>query len=979
MLVPGEIPQFTGNLAELEKNASALTKNAGDIRDTGGDVHTKFHGLSAFYHAPEAEKLFATTLPVRDRAKDFGGKLEKVSSALTEYAAEVRPLAEKLKSLKSEAEKFVASVKGDDDWDYDEDKVNHQKRIRGDIDTTVAAFYEAERRAANKITGLVGGTHFIADDGSHKKNMYGFKAEDMKHAKTAWGEPEDERHHWYEVGHWIKSFVWDGLIVDGVWGTVKGLGTLVGFDGWDNMKNAWKGLGMLAVGVAVYSSPIGRAIPDSMLPKFVQDSKKVAREAGKAMLAWDEWSKNPARAAGAVTFNILTTLTGAGNVAKAGTVAKVASVAGKIGKVIDPMTYVAKGVGKGIEGLKVAIPKVGDMMSGLKANLGNGAKVTPASFSVPEGGIAVPHDLSVPVSVADHSVKLPDGTLLHDNGTMVSPTGAPHTEPIPVEASAADRAAHQQIPSSTATPVHAPSVHAEQPVGVHAGAHGAENAAHAPGAHAPTMDGAPRETPGHGPVGPGPGHGTPEAGPGHHDAPAAAPHGHDAPATTPHGHDVPAAAPHGHDAPAATPHGHDAPAHHDAPSGHEHGHDAPSGHDAPHGHDSPSDHDSPSGHDAPHHHDAPSGHDGDHPAGDHGHHDGNGNTHHDSSAPERPSELSGKHDPLYTPRDPVPQPSTASASHLDIRNELKGGPAGLREPHAIDQVLLENAVPRDAAGNFQRFPDPTDHWAQLQNDGGMSVPGRSNNCADCLRSFLETWYGNPQVSAPRTWDMLPDGTLDRMSAERNSTANIERWAGASYHYEGKGPAYEQLAQRLRASGHGSAAAIAVAWPAPEGGVAATGHAFTAVNHHGRILWVDTQAKLVSDVPIHTNAAGVWSIVMDANRKPVPPLPQHAPAVPTVTPHHQPVQQPVHQQPVQQPVHPQSPYHQPVQQPVHQPVQQPVHQPVQQPTVNPYNNKPVHPQVPQYNPYATPPVNPYTQPVHPQHNPYATPHNPTAAQ
>ncbi len=28
----------------------------------------------------------------------------------------------------------------------------------------------------------------------------------------------EEKHHWYEVGHWVKSFVWDGLIVDGVWG-----------------------------------------------------------------------------------------------------------------------------------------------------------------------------------------------------------------------------------------------------------------------------------------------------------------------------------------------------------------------------------------------------------------------------------------------------------------------------------------------------------------------------------------------------------------------------------------------------------------------------------------------------------------------------------------------------------------------------------------------------------------------------------------
>lgn len=558
MLDPSEIPQFTGNLEELDKDAAALKKGAGHIRDGGADIHAKFQGLSAPYHAPEAEKLFATTLPVRDKAKDFGDDLEKVAAALTAYAGEVKPLAEKLKSLKAEAERFVESVKGDKDWAYDKKKTDHQKRIRSDIDETVAAFYDAERAAANKITALVkDGTKWIADDGSHKKGMYGFKAEDLKHAKVPWGQPEDQKHHWYEVGHWVKSFVWDGLIIDGVVGTVKGLGTLVGFDGWDAMKNAWKGLGMLAVGVAAYSIPSVRMIPDSMLPQFVKDSKKVAREAGKAMVAWDEWGKNPARAAGAVTFNVLTTITGAGNVAKAGTAAKVAGVAGKVGRVIDPMTYVGKGLGAGFQGVKVAVPKVGELMSGLRTSLGGthaipasftmpgdmpsaavpgthgvtaasyhptaeGAGTVPASFhgsaDVPATAPSAPHTASPasyggaadtgpapashgsapapaphspapdapgsspsshssepvshgsaadapaktptphheapkahdtpPTVMPDNSVRFWDGTTLHENGTMETPVGKPHEDPIPVELSAADRAAHQKLEAS---------------------------------------------------------------------------------------------------------------------------------------------------------------------------------------------------------------------------------------------------------------------------------------------------------------------------------------------------------------------------------------------------------------------------------------------------------------------------------------------------------------------------------------------------
>ncbi|MEV4433423.1 hypothetical protein [Streptomyces sp. NPDC049585] len=675
MLEPGEIPQFTGNLAELEKDASGLTKTGGDIRDTGGDIHAKFQGLSAFYHAPEADQLFATTLPVREKAKGFGDKLEKVSSALTEYAAEVRPLAEKLKSLKAEAESFVALVKGDKDWAYDKKKTDHQKRIRSDVDETVAAFYEAERRAANKITSLVGGTQFIADDGSHKSNMYGFKADDLKHAKVPWGEPEDQRHHWYEIGHWVKSFVWDGLIVDGVWGTVKGLGTLVGFDGWDNMKNAWKGLGMLAVGVAVYASPIGRAIPDSMLPKFVQDSKKVAREAGKAMVAWDEWGKNPARAAGAVTFNVLTSITGAGNVAKAGVAGKVVNIAGKAGKIIDPMTYIGKGVGKGLGALNVSVPKVGDLMAGLRNTIGGG-KVTP-------GALPLPHDLAVKVQEATHgavpatthavavgdagaaahaapgatvpatthaapapthaapsttapapvhaaptvlpdkSVKFPDGTIVHEDGRMVDPVTGPHQNPIPVELSAADRAAHNEIAAATHV-----AADAEKPVLVHASGGSAEQAAHVGGhgaetslsstgrggehvsAHAPAGEGAASRTGGHGagaenaaahtgghaaetslPSGGGhvAGHETGHAGPGGPrpphtgGGPPHVPSEHGGPNTaahTPHDTPTPAHGEHGSSEP--TPHGHeDAPRHesdggppHDG-EGHGGEHDAP--------------------------------------------------------------------------------------------------------------------------------------------------------------------------------------------------------------------------------------------------------------------------------------------------------------------------------------------------------------------------------------------------------------------
>ncbi|MER5432955.1 hypothetical protein [Streptomyces sp. NPDC002588] len=437
MIKPEEIPQFTGNLFQLELAHADLRKDAGNVRTTGSDIDAQFQGLSAFYHAPEAEQLFATTKPVKDRADDFATDLETVSGALSSYATEIRPLVSKLLELKTKATTFVASVKDDDDWEYDEDKVDEHNQLRDDITTTVAAFWAAERTCHNKITAIWGGTQMVAGDGSDRKDQYGFNAEDLKNAKLPWGDPVDEKHHWYEVGHWVKSFVWDGLIVDGIWGTIKGLGTLVGFGGWDAMGQAWKGLAQLATGLALASIPgVGTAfwlIPDDKLPSWIRDSRTAMKETGKALVAWDEWGKNPGRAAGAVTFNVLTTVFtgGAGSAAsgagKAGAVAKALSLAGKAGKIIDPMTYVAKGAGAGLS-------KIGDITKALKGvgnieipKLPDNAITLPeGTVKLPDGTIHLPEGAAIPegaTKLPDGNIKLPDDVPALPENTTKLPAG----------------------------------------------------------------------------------------------------------------------------------------------------------------------------------------------------------------------------------------------------------------------------------------------------------------------------------------------------------------------------------------------------------------------------------------------------------------------------------------------------------------------------------------------------------------------------
>ncbi|WP_369389179.1 ADP-ribosyltransferase [Streptomyces sp. CG1] len=467
MIKPEEIPQFTGDLEQLEKDYGALKKDAGQIRSTGADVHSQFQGLSAYYHAPEADRLFGSTKAVSDRADSFGTGLETVSSALSGYAAEIRPLVAKLTQLKHDALAFVDSVKDDHDWEYDEDKVKKNNQLRDDVTATVAAFWAAERTCHNKITALWHGTQMIAGDGSNKSNMYGYNASDLKGAKgLPWGDPVEQKHHWYDFGHWAKSFLWDGICVDGIWGTIKGLGTLVGVNGWDAMKQAWKGLAQLATALEFMSNPFLAAVflatPDKYMPSWLRESRNTMKQTGKALLAWDEWGKNPARAAGGVTFNVLTTVFTGGEGAavagagKAGAVAKAISVAGKVGRVIDPMTYVMKGAGAGLS-------KIGDIAKNIK---GIGKIDIP---TLPDGSVHIPDGS---VHIPDGSVHLPDGHVLEPNGNLLDHTGNVETTSIP-KGVAPGLPSHWTLPTSEPASVGVP--------------HGADSAGH--GALPHTADG----------------------------------------------------------------------------------------------------------------------------------------------------------------------------------------------------------------------------------------------------------------------------------------------------------------------------------------------------------------------------------------------------------------------------------------------------------------------------------------------------------
>ncbi|MGW7102995.1 hypothetical protein [Streptomyces sp. NPDC054838] len=581
MIDLGKIPTFTGNLETLETHAASLKTTASGIRGTGKDVHDAFQALDPVYDAPEQEELLDSTIPVRDKADEFAKKLESVSGALTSFATSARPLVDKMKQLRVDAEKFVADNK-DDDWQQDQGKIVENARLVREVGTTWVAFQGVERDAANKITALVGGTHFVVDDGSHKAGMYGFKESDVKDAKeTPWGTADEREYTGLRAAwEWTKDHVGGtlkGFFVDGVWGTLKGLGSMVNVFDWDNFKKTWTGIGNVFGGISAYMlTPYDWAMDKMFGPVDHSDTDKqkaALRNFGKSLVAWDEWDKDPSRAFGTVLFNGMTLGSGSllklGRAGKLGVAAEAATALGKAGALVDPMSYLGKAA-------VVTKFKVGDLMEGLKASR---AGVEDMARSIPSG--TSPHPGEVPATggheYADHAgnkrVIGADGYIRDEHGNVVpdtEPVREPHKDDLPnaeelvrtdpkvLEGAGGPSRVENGTNHPTGSPHPAGGSHqnpmhlgdGSHPVGGGGGTHNAPSTGHqvnhqpaggsggGAGSHAPSGGGG-----SHGPSGGG-GHGDPGgAGASGHsgDVHAGGSHGHDAIGETP----APGSADHG--------------------------------------------------------------------------------------------------------------------------------------------------------------------------------------------------------------------------------------------------------------------------------------------------------------------------------------------------------------------------------------------------------------------------------------------------
>ncbi|OIK01071.1 hypothetical protein BIV25_05920 [Streptomyces sp. MUSC 14] len=420
MIEPGGIPQYTGDFDTLSKAVTELRKHAIGIRDAGKDVHSRFQATAAFYKAPEADQLFSSTQPVMDTADEFAGHIESLGDALDTFVGEAKPYADRLKHLKEKAIAFVDSVEGDDGWTTDQHKADEHDALMHGVAAAVVGFRKAEHDAAVKIGAISPALcRPVGDEGT-----YGVSVKTLESMPDLpWGTPVARTYDRWSLdwwGHGIKSWAWDGLVKDSLWGGFVGLGTfednILGINGSDAQHQTWDGLKRTIVGAYAYG--MDAAGEGDHLSDWQRGSEAYAKEFGKQFIAYDEWHKDPARAHAVTSFNLLTMVGGAGGalakLGKAGRFAEAASTVAKVGGALDPISGAARAA-RALSDL----PKVSEVLTNVSEHL----RLPKTRF--PDGAL---DDLSNRYRVDK------DGNFI-----ALKSDGMPDTSPVTHEPAAADR------------------------------------------------------------------------------------------------------------------------------------------------------------------------------------------------------------------------------------------------------------------------------------------------------------------------------------------------------------------------------------------------------------------------------------------------------------------------------------------------------------------------------------------------------------
>jgi hypothetical protein len=377
----GEIPYTDVDLTGITSGAKELRTVASAVRDGTADIVTAWQPISGVYSGPADEQLYAVMTPIGPHGTSFGDNLDTAAKALDDFVTEVTPIIAKLKSYVTRGNQLHRDVAAFtpgtmtteyghsatvESWDQDETLTDENNAIINGVAAQVVAYQAAERTCANTIRGLSGLSplHAISADGKDDGLGYGYK-ELPAGTKLPWGSASDRKESCSEKTVDFLPNMVKGVLVDGVWGTVKGLGTLIGVDGtgfhWETAGASWSGILALT----------------GFNTKTMQKDPELQRESWtellKATVGWDEWGKDPGRAFGQALWGIGSLVIPiAGEAGKVGAAGKVGEVAGAVGKAGKYLDLVDAGAWAS-KGLTAVLPKLGDLKGIIKTGIGDAA------------------------------------------------------------------------------------------------------------------------------------------------------------------------------------------------------------------------------------------------------------------------------------------------------------------------------------------------------------------------------------------------------------------------------------------------------------------------------------------------------------------------------------------------------------------------------------------------------------------------------
>lgn len=440
LIDPDAIPGANIKPEQVDAAGTAFATAGTDVQTRGSEVKTAWAGLGGSYTTPDSAELLAVMDGVETDTAALAGTMQKVSTAISDYATVVAPIARRLVELKAEAETFVAKAlqgKTVGPWDPEHPAnqgpvglVQHFGEILDDVhlrwdeytpyvdenNELLTKVAEQETKLSQASTDCVNAINGLRTD----MCIAEVQAVDYTAAVKA-----NEAMPWGSTGRGDQSCQesFDSGVGDAAVGTVEGLGGLIGYNSqtgeWGDGEwagQSWLGFAESLGALALMGSPpliLAATLPPGVLPDVVRETAQGITAKQQAIVEGfvgspEDWRDDPAHAAGGAAFNIGTLfIPGAGEI---GAGAKVAAVGSRVAAMAADGSRLAA-FGSKVAAAGTTIVRVGDALSAIPGRaldgLGDLVSRGRGSFADALRGLGdnIP---TVKVSV-EHAMATPDG------------------------------------------------------------------------------------------------------------------------------------------------------------------------------------------------------------------------------------------------------------------------------------------------------------------------------------------------------------------------------------------------------------------------------------------------------------------------------------------------------------------------------------------------------------------------------------------